>query len=138
MQAQQREPSNLARRHTDQARQPVAGSPHRRRNALGLCESHNLTRQRGDGTARTTGERVLRKLQFQAPRRVARGRAVLDALRGPSSDRAMAPALQYRQAALLARLPAAGSRSDLTASIRSHLRSAPADQMQADSGPTLT
>src|SRR5262245_24905107 len=50
------------------------------------------------------GERLLRELQLQAPRRVAGGRAVLDAARGQGADRAMAAPLQYDPTAFLPRL----------------------------------
>jgi putative transposase len=55
------------------------------------------------------GERLLRELQLQAPRRVAGGRAVLDAPRSQGADRAMAAPLQCGQTAFLARLSPAGA-----------------------------
>ena len=51
--AQRRQSSRLARRHPDQARQPLAPIPHRRTDALGLCEVPRLTRQRGRGASLT-------------------------------------------------------------------------------------
>ena len=63
------------------------------------------------------GKRLLRELQLQAPRRAARMRAVLDALRGSGSHRAMAPSLQCDPAPLLTWLSTAGSRNNLAASI---------------------
>lgn len=50
------------------------------------------------------GERILRELQLQAPRRVACRRTALDTLRSPGAHRALAAPLQWRQATFVARL----------------------------------
>ena len=78
----------------------------------GYCESFN--------------SKLRDELQFQAARRAAGGRAVLDAARGQGADRAVATTLQCDQTALLARLSPAGTRDNLAASICSALRCAPA------------
>ena len=47
---------------------------------------------------------LLRELQFQASRRVAERRDLLQPRRGPDRDRVLAPALQHKAPALVARL----------------------------------
>src|SRR6478735_7435592 len=85
------------------------------------------------------GERLLRKPQLEAPGRASERRDIHDAAGSSGADRELATTLQCRQAALVARLSAAGSRSDLAASIRSALRSAAAspDAGQPPSGSNL-
>ena len=56
------------------------------------------------------GERLLRKLQQQAPRRAARWRDVLQPGRSPGHDRGLAAPLSRRAPARLARLPTSGAR----------------------------
>ena len=83
------------------------------------------------------GRTAIAKAQLQAPRRTAGGAAVLDALRGSASHRALAAALQYDPTPFLAWLSTVGSGNDLAASNRPRLRSAPANpdagQKQPDS-----
>src|SRR5690606_5532486 len=52
-QAQRREPARLARRYSDEARQPLARIPHRRADALGLRQRQPLIHQRADGAPLT-------------------------------------------------------------------------------------
>lgn len=54
------------------------------------------------------GERLLRKLQREAPRRASGRRDLLQPRRSESPHRELAPALQHQAPALLARLQAAG------------------------------
>jgi len=61
-----------------------------------------------------------------------------DASRGRGPDRGLAPTLQRRQAALIARIPAASTGSDLAASPRSALSSAPVSPRAGQGGRSLT
>jgi hypothetical protein len=63
-----------------------------------------------------------RDLWVRTPRRDAQRRDLYDATRSSGADRGLAAPLQCRQAALIARLSATGSRSHLAASIPSALR----------------
>ena len=71
------------------------------------------------------GERILRKLQLQAPRRAAERRDLLQPRRGQSADRSMAAALQHCPSAQQPRLSSTGTRNGFTAISGLRFRFAP-------------
>src|SRR5471030_33598 len=131
-------PDRPVRRTWATGARPVGQWPRVRRQG-----SPSLARQgwREDAVHRAgqpLGERLLRELQLKAPRRAAQWRDLHDASRGPGADRELATALQCRQAALVARKPAAGAGSHLAASPWPALRSAPVSTRAGQTGRTVT
>ncbi len=65
---------------------------------------------------------LLRELQFQAPRRAVERRDLLQPGRGPDRDRVLAPTLQHKAPALIARLPSSGTTGGAVAGFATRTR----------------
>ena len=73
-------------------------------------------------TRQSLGERLLRELQREAPRRAAQRRDLLQSGRGPDPDRELAPPLQYQAPAFIAGVSATGTGGHLVAGFATRSR----------------